>query len=120
MAQPFPIHSWKLIRPCVVSAVKLGASLLILKDMTHLRIVKTVRSSTVSAVCLRGRARGLWCSPTASGARTLAPAGGDRPRPGGMARVPRPGRGPQAPVDAPKSRVALIYSQGYGESSPSD
>jgi hypothetical protein len=30
-----------LIRPCVVSAVKLGASLLILKDMTHLRLVKT-------------------------------------------------------------------------------
>src|SRR5260370_29715166 len=44
-AHPFPIHSWKVIRPCVVSAVKLGASLLILNDMTHLRMVKTVRSS---------------------------------------------------------------------------
>src|SRR5882724_1020358 len=39
MAQPFPIHSWKLIRPCVVSAVKLGASLLILNAITHLPIV---------------------------------------------------------------------------------
>src|SRR6266849_10313434 len=44
MAQPFPIHSWKLIRPCVLSAVKLGASLLILNAMTYLRIVKTVNS----------------------------------------------------------------------------
>src|SRR2546429_9812356 len=26
MAQPLPIHSWKLILPCEVSAVKLGAS----------------------------------------------------------------------------------------------
>ena len=34
MAQPSPIHSWKLIGPWVVSAVKLGASLLILSDMT--------------------------------------------------------------------------------------
>jgi hypothetical protein len=33
-----------------VAAVKLGASLLILKDMTHLRIVKTVRSSSVLVV----------------------------------------------------------------------
>src|SRR5579859_4060736 len=29
MAQPFPIHSWKLIVPCEVSAVKFGASSLI-------------------------------------------------------------------------------------------
>jgi hypothetical protein len=33
MAQPFPIHSWKLIFPCVVSAVKFGASELMRKDM---------------------------------------------------------------------------------------
>src|SRR5690349_4759465 len=26
MAQPLPIHSWKLMVPCEVSAVKLGAS----------------------------------------------------------------------------------------------
>jgi hypothetical protein len=26
MAQPSPIHSWKLMGPCEVSAVKLGAS----------------------------------------------------------------------------------------------
>jgi len=39
MAHPLPIHSWKLIWPCVLSAVKLGASLLILNAMTHLRIV---------------------------------------------------------------------------------
>src|SRR5215472_2524721 len=29
MAQPLPIHSWKLMVPCEVSAVKLGASSLI-------------------------------------------------------------------------------------------
>jgi hypothetical protein len=34
MAQPEPIHSWKLMGPWVVSAVKLGASPLILSDMT--------------------------------------------------------------------------------------
>ena len=34
MAHPLPIHSWKLMGPWVVSAVKLGASLLILSDMT--------------------------------------------------------------------------------------
>src|SRR5260370_25845580 len=45
IAQPLPIHSWKLIRPCVLSAVKLGASLLILNAMTHLLyLVCTVRT----------------------------------------------------------------------------
>src|SRR3989442_15344980 len=44
MAQPLPIQSWKLILPCVLSAVKLGASLLILNAMTHLRFVRTVRT----------------------------------------------------------------------------
>jgi hypothetical protein len=39
MAHPLPIHSWKVIGPWVVSAVKLGASLLILNAMTHLRLV---------------------------------------------------------------------------------
>jgi hypothetical protein len=34
MAHPEPIHSWKLMGPWVVSAVKFGASLLILNDMT--------------------------------------------------------------------------------------
>src|SRR4030095_15546328 len=34
IAQPFPIQSWKLRLPSVVSAVKLGASALILSDMT--------------------------------------------------------------------------------------
>ena len=33
IAQPSPIHSWKSIFPCVVSAVKFGASLLIRKAM---------------------------------------------------------------------------------------
>src|SRR5215471_17289736 len=33
IAQPLPIHSWKLIAPWVVSAVKSGASELIRKDM---------------------------------------------------------------------------------------
>src|SRR5204863_281452 len=32
-AQPSPIHSWKLIVPCVVSAVKFGASSLMRSDM---------------------------------------------------------------------------------------
>src|SRR5262245_12757425 len=43
MAQPFPIHSWKLILPCVVSAEKFGASLLIRNDMIRLLGVKTRR-----------------------------------------------------------------------------
>src|SRR5215471_7587533 len=34
IAHPFPIHSWKLIFPWVVSAVKFGASLLIRSVMT--------------------------------------------------------------------------------------
>jgi hypothetical protein len=33
MAHPLPIQSWKVIGPCVVSAVKFGASALILSDM---------------------------------------------------------------------------------------
>ena len=33
IAQPSPIHSWKLIGPSVVSAVKSGAILLILSDI---------------------------------------------------------------------------------------
>jgi hypothetical protein len=53
MAHPFPIHSWKLIRPCVVSAVKLGASLLILKDMADLHMT-IARSSSVPVVRLLG------------------------------------------------------------------
>src|SRR5262245_6101250 len=39
MAHPLPIHSWKLILPWVVSAVKFGASLLIRSAMAHLRFV---------------------------------------------------------------------------------
>src|SRR5882724_2558846 len=35
-AQPSPIHSWKLMVPCVVSAVKFGASSLMRKDMLDL------------------------------------------------------------------------------------
>src|SRR5690242_7944019 len=34
MAQPLPIQSWKSMVPCVVWAVKFGASALILSDMT--------------------------------------------------------------------------------------
>src|SRR5262245_60057311 len=37
MAHPLPIQSWKLIVPWVVSAVKLGASLLILSAIAYLR-----------------------------------------------------------------------------------
>jgi hypothetical protein len=39
IAQPLPIHSWKSIVPRVVSAVKFGASELILNDMTVLLVV---------------------------------------------------------------------------------
>src|SRR5215472_8300812 len=35
MAQPLPIHSWKLILPCEVSAVKLGASSF-MRNIVHL------------------------------------------------------------------------------------
>src|SRR5277367_1680551 len=35
IAQPSPIHSWKLMVPCVVSAVKFGASSLI-RSIRHL------------------------------------------------------------------------------------
>src|SRR5262250_3320953 len=38
IAQPLPIQSWKLIFPWVVSAVKLGASLLIRSAMLRLRV----------------------------------------------------------------------------------
>src|SRR5713101_8295840 len=38
MAQPLPIHSWKLIVPCEVSAVKLGASSFI-RNMVCLLVV---------------------------------------------------------------------------------
>src|SRR5262245_48649863 len=52
MAHPLPIQSWKLIFPWVVSAVKLGASLLIRSAMFLLR-----RSSTRCERVLMG-ARG--------------------------------------------------------------
>src|SRR5687767_2644081 len=45
IAQPLPIHSWKLILPCVVSAVKSGTSLLILSAMTTSVIGETYRKS---------------------------------------------------------------------------
>ncbi len=44
MAQPSPIQSWKSIRPWVVSAVKFGASLLILSAM----LTSTVRGDSTS------------------------------------------------------------------------
>src|SRR5713101_3835104 len=37
MAQPLPIHSWKLIVPCEVSAVKLGASSF-MRNMVYLLV----------------------------------------------------------------------------------
>src|SRR5438067_12106559 len=51
MAQPLPIHSWKLIFPWVVSAVKLGASLLIRNAMTT-----SVKGT--KAIGSRGRGQG--------------------------------------------------------------
>src|ERR1051326_2755335 len=44
IAQPFPIHSWKLILPSVVSAVKFGASSFMRNDMV------------VSLLCVDGSA----------------------------------------------------------------
>src|SRR5215472_9882265 len=38
MAQPSPIHSWKLMVPCEVSALKLGASSLMRNDILYLLI----------------------------------------------------------------------------------
>src|SRR5713226_2221254 len=73
IAHPFPIHSWKLIRPWVVSAVKLGASLLILNDMIHLRVVTAVRSSYVPGVLPLQRppsARKTWSHEGAPDTRT--------------------------------------------------
>src|SRR5438132_13196293 len=84
MAHPLPIHSWKLIRPCVESAVKLGASLLILNAMTHLRIVKTVRSSYVPGVRLPRRTHSVRNATVARGRQErgrLAPAEGSAPSP---------------------------------------
>ena len=43
IAQPLPIHSWKWILPWVVSAVKLGASLLILSAMVTSHFGENVR-----------------------------------------------------------------------------
>ena len=42
-AQPSPIHSWKLIAPSVVSAVKSGAVSLIRSPMGFLRCWRTAR-----------------------------------------------------------------------------
>ena len=41
MAQPSPIHWWKLISPWVVSAVKFGASSLIRNDMVRIRSLRS-------------------------------------------------------------------------------
>src|SRR5215475_4125115 len=60
MAHPSPIHSWKLIFPCVVSAVKLGASELMRKDM----FVPLVSISDSGWACPEpGRFRGLDPDP---------------------------------------------------------
>src|SRR5207244_3952733 len=61
MAHPLPIHSWKLIRPCVVSAVKLGASLLILNAMAHLPIVWN-RQTIVRSRCPTFAGHGPQCN----------------------------------------------------------
>src|ERR1700704_4123934 len=61
MAHPLPIHSWKLIRPWVLSAVKLGASLLILNAMTPLPIVWN-RQTIVRSRCPTLAARGPQCN----------------------------------------------------------
>src|SRR5262249_4975176 len=45
IAQPSPIHSWKRIVPCVVSAVKSGASSFMRRDMVpllHFLLSKTI------------------------------------------------------------------------------
>src|SRR5438874_11510370 len=55
-AQPSPIHSWKLILPCVVSAVKFGASSFMRNDivfpsvlfMAMLQYTPTSESDTIA------------------------------------------------------------------------
>src|SRR5258705_6318506 len=111
MAHPFPIHWWKLIWPCVVSAVKLGASLLILKDMTDLHMT-IARSSSVPVVCLLGAHEEF-------GGTTLAAAEGTGLLPVPKLPVTRDRRGPK-PLSAPQRvQLPLVYSQGCGESRPS-
>src|SRR5439155_15205313 len=56
MAQPLPIHSWKLIFPWVVSAVKFGASLLIRNAMTT-----SIKGT--KAIGSRGRGQGADRNP---------------------------------------------------------
>src|SRR5260370_11451419 len=58
MAQPLPIHSWKLIVPCEVSAVKLGASSFIRNMIPFLSIF--VECSLPD----RGRGLGKVCQKT--------------------------------------------------------
>src|SRR5437868_4628891 len=66
IAQPSPIHSWKLMGPWVVSALKFGASLLILRAMIHLAIhfylnVRFYRIwMVVKNVRRRGSANWIW------------------------------------------------------------
>src|SRR6266446_7693207 len=97
MAHPLPIHSWKLIRPCVVSAVKLGASLLILNAMTHLPIVWN-RQTIVRSRCPTFATHGPQCNLAEANTKNeddLHPA--KRPPPSPWARRPYDTRGTSRP-----------------------
>jgi hypothetical protein len=52
MAQPLPIHSWKLMVPCEVSAVKLGASSF-MRNIDPLLSRCTLEKGTLAARPLR-------------------------------------------------------------------
>src|SRR6266853_1004115 len=122
MAHPLPIHSWKLIRPCVESAVKLGVSLLILNAMTHLRIVKTVRSSYVPGVRLLRRTHRVRNVTVARGRQErgrLAPAGGACSLPMGKPPMGKSSDkcGPSLLPTCPAVPSPLLYAQGSQESS---
>src|SRR6185436_15491063 len=62
IAQPLPIHSWKLIFPWVVSAVKFGASLLMRKAIVY----SSINESVVETPCARQHASGRRRRPGVS------------------------------------------------------
>src|SRR5262245_27606771 len=69
MAHPLPIQSWKLIFPWVVSAVKLGASLLMRNAMLH----SSVSAGCLPPVCRRTKDPVLY----AAARRSATPGGFD-------------------------------------------
>src|SRR3977135_2920582 len=75
IAHPFPIHSWNLIFPCVVSAVKSGASSPKRNGMGHLQGVTLTRQTltrilaprSIVTIALQAEARSEPCIPLRRG-----------------------------------------------------